>query len=67
MSRIRILFLASNPLDTNRLSLDKEIREIRTKIRASEYRDLVKLIPVLAARPDDLLQEFNDWTLDKCK
>lgn len=61
MEKIRALFLAANPLDTERLSLDKEIREITSKIRSSEYRELVELISIWAVRPDDLLQSLNTY------
>jgi hypothetical protein len=56
MDKLKILFLASNPLDTKQLHLDQEIREINVKIRAAEYRDSVELISRWAVRPDDLLQ-----------
>jgi hypothetical protein len=56
---IKVLFLASNPEGTSQLKLDEEIRSITQKIRAAEYRDEITLIPVLAARPDDLLQALN--------
>jgi len=61
MEKIRALFLAANPPDTERLSLDKEIREITSKIRASEYRELVELISIWAVQPDDLLQSLNTY------
>lgn len=61
MEKLRALFLAANPLSTERLSLDKEIREITSKIRSSEYRDLVELISIWAVRPDDLLQSLNTY------
>jgi hypothetical protein len=56
MNRVKVLFLAANPADTVRLHLDREIREIEAKIRASEYRDSLELISRWAVRPDDLLQ-----------
>ncbi|MEO8493968.1 MAG: SUMF1/EgtB/PvdO family nonheme iron enzyme [Planctomycetota bacterium] len=56
----KILFLAANPQGTSPLALDKEIREIETKIRASEHRDSVQLISKWAVRPDDLLQALNE-------
>ncbi len=59
MGKIRALFLAANPVNTERLGLDKEIREITSQIRSSEYRDLLELISVWAVRPDDLLQNLN--------
>jgi len=61
MEKARSLFLAANPQDTERLNLDKEVREITAKIRASEYRDSLELISVWAVRPDDLLQSLNSY------
>lgn len=57
---IKILFLSANPMDTNQLRLDKEIREITEKIRNSRYRDVLELVSVWAVRPDDLLQALNE-------
>jgi len=57
--KIKALFLASNPKGTTPLELDREIREITAKIRASEYRDSIDLISAWAVRPDDLLQLLN--------
>lgn len=59
MSKIKVLFLAANPIKKNILSLDEEIRAITKRIRMSEHRDSLDLIPVLEARPDDLLQALN--------
>lgn len=64
-TKIKVLFLAANPLDTISpkhppLRLDEESRAIREKIRASEHRDSVDLIPWFAARTDDLLQGLNE-------
>ena len=58
-ARLKVLFLAANPVMTARL--DEEIRFIEEKIRLTEYRDSLELIPKLAARPDDLLQELNRY------
>ncbi|MBP7960481.1 MAG: CHAT domain-containing protein [Caldilineaceae bacterium] len=58
-SRTKILFFASNPDSVKPLNLDEEIRAIRAKIRASDYRDVLDLVACLAVRPDDLLQELN--------
>jgi hypothetical protein len=57
---IKVLFVASNPLDQSQLRLDEEIRAITEKIRASEYRDSVQLVSRWAARPSDLLQALNE-------
>ena len=54
--RLKVLYLASNPFNTQTLQLDLEIREIETKIRMSEHRDSLEAIPKLAVRPDDLQQ-----------
>lgn len=59
MPKIKVLFLAANPTDTNRLQLDSEIRTITERIRAAEYRDALELISAWAVRPDDLLQLLN--------
>jgi hypothetical protein len=56
---ITCLFLAANPQDTPALRLDREIREIEAKIRASDHRDVLKLVSAWAVRPDDLLQMLN--------
>ena len=47
------------PIKKNILSLDEEIRAITKRIRMSEHRDSLDLIPVLEACPDDLLQALN--------
>lgn len=64
-AKIKVLFLAANPLDTISpqhppLRLDEEARAIREKIRLSEHRDAVELVPWFAARTDDLLQGLNE-------
>ena len=57
---IKVLFLASNPIDKPQLRLDEEIRAITEKIRASDYRDSVQLLSRWALRPPDLLQALNE-------
>lgn len=59
MSKTTVLFLAANPIKTNSLNLDEEIRAINEKIRMSDHRNSLDLISALAARPDDLLQSLN--------
>jgi len=59
---IRSVFIAANPLATNQLRLDEEIRAITAKIRASDMRDKLELISIWAARPDDLLQTLNQYS-----
>jgi len=58
MSKVKILFFAADPHST--LQLDEDVREIRVKVRAAEYRDALEFDYRLAARPDDLLQALNE-------
>jgi hypothetical protein len=60
MGSVKILFLAANPLDTQQLRLDEEIREISQRIRAADYRDTLDLVSRWAVRPDDVLQAMNE-------
>lgn len=53
-SKIKILFLAANPLDTSPLRLDKEMRDIETEIIRSRYRDKFEFIKITAVRIKDL-------------
>ena len=66
-ARTKILFVGANPITEispgicrTPLALEEEIREIHHKIQASKYRDLLDLVPRMAARPDDLIQAFNE-------
>jgi hypothetical protein len=56
MKKVKVLFVAANPMSTARLQIDEEIRSIGIKLRAAEHRDALEFIPKFAARPDDLLQ-----------
>src|SRR5438105_3466382 len=50
--KIRILFLAANPLDTvSRLQLDKEVSEITEKLRSSSHGDSLELISEWSVKP----------------
>jgi len=60
MSRT-ILVLAANPLDTDRLRLDEEIREIANGLRRASKRDDFVMQSVLAARPDDVRRAMLDF------
>lgn len=59
MSKIRVLFLAANPMGTSPLMLDEEIRAITHRTRLAEYRDLIEIVSGWAVRPDDLLLLLN--------
>lgn len=52
--KIKILFLASNPKDIHPLQLDKEVREIDSKIQVGTFRDAFDLRSQWAVRPTDL-------------
>jgi CHAT domain len=58
---IRILFVAANPVDTDPLQLGEEFREIQSKLRSSDSRAHFVLGSAWAARPDDLLQQMNEF------
>jgi len=64
MAKIKILFLSANPVGTNPLRLDEEVRAIAEKIRASEYRENLELISRPALRPDDFLQALLEHKPD---
>ena len=58
----KILILASNPVDTARIRLDKEIREIKRVIRRrAKNRDLFEIEEVLAVRPEDIRRKMLDF------
>lgn len=56
LQQVTILFVSASPSDEPRLALDEEFREIHTSIRQSTQHAAVTLIPVLAARVEDLQQ-----------
>lgn len=56
----KILFLASNPKNTEQLRLTEENREINSALERSKHRDNYKVINKLAVRPDDLRQALLD-------
>lgn len=55
-----ILVLAANPLDSERLALDEEVREIEEGLRRSRHRDLFKVEQRWAVRPQDLRRALLD-------
>lgn len=52
--KIKILFLAASPLDSSRLRLDEELREIKKQILMASERDRFELISESAVTYDDL-------------
>ena len=61
---ITVLFLASNPIDTQSLRLDAESRAIQEMIRKSDYRDTIRFETRWAVRTSDLLQAINEVNPD---
>lgn len=57
--RLKILFFASNPLDQVNLRVDEEAREIQSRLRQTEHRDLVDFASEWAVRPSDLIEAIN--------
>jgi len=55
---ITILFLTSNPQDTNRLAIDEEMREIDQKLLGTQYRDNFVVKSHWAVRISDLQTLF---------
>lgn len=58
--KITILFMASNPTDTNGLRLDEEVRSIQEQIRLSEHRDSINFESRWAVRSSDIFQAINE-------
>ena len=54
-----ILFVAANPLGTDRLALDREARAIQIELERSGFRDRFELVTRWAAEPLDLLRELR--------
>jgi len=55
---LRVLYLTANPeLD---LRTEVEVRDVRQAVRAATHRDLIDIIPLPAATPEDLLDGLND-------
>jgi Effector-associated domain 11/CHAT domain len=54
-NKIKVLFIASNPRDTSRLRLEKEMREIDLELSRAKYREKFEFKKYMEARLDDLL------------
>jgi hypothetical protein len=59
LTKHTILFLAANPLGTDRLALDQEARSIQVALERSGHRDRFELVTRWAAQPLDLLDELR--------
>lgn len=60
-SPIRILVLAANPQDSDRLRLDREVREIEEGLQRSRHRDRFVLKSIWAPRHRDLRRALLDY------
>jgi tetratricopeptide (TPR) repeat protein len=60
MAKRTILVLAANPLETTRLRVDQEMREIRAALKRASRRERFVLEERQAVRPDDLRQAMLD-------
>lgn len=58
--KLTILFLAANPVDTNRLQLDEEVRAVDEALRKGKFRDRFDLRSHWAVRYGDLQELFLD-------
>ena len=57
--RHTILFLAANPVGTDRLALDEEARAIQEELERTGHRDQFELVTRWAVEPLDLLRELR--------
>jgi hypothetical protein len=58
---MKILILAANPKNTEKLRLDEEMREIQAGLERARKREQFDLIPRWAVRPQDLLRALLDY------
>lgn len=58
--QITVLFISAEPEGLDRLRVDKEVREIQERVRASELRDSIRFEYRPAARVTDLIQHLNE-------
>ncbi|MGD2088441.1 MAG: SIR2 family protein [Candidatus Aminicenantes bacterium] len=59
--RKKILILAANPMDTKRLRLDEEVREIGEGLRLAKHRDQFEISSKWAVRLRDLRRALLDF------
>src|SRR5215213_9938377 len=58
--KIKILYLAANPVDTGHLRLQEEARELEERLRLGTRREDFQVIHCLAVRPRDLLRGLQE-------
>jgi hypothetical protein len=57
----KILILAANPAQTEHLSLDEEVREIKEALQLSKYREQFIIESNWAVRPDDIRRSILNF------
>jgi hypothetical protein len=57
----KILILAANPIDSVRLSLEREVSEIGTTLQLSKNRDRFEIAARGSVRPNELPQYLYDF------
>lgn len=57
---LKILFVATNPVDQDQLALDDEYRSVQQRLRSTERRDRIVLASRWATRPEDLIDALNE-------
>lgn len=55
----KILYLASNPVGTRKLALEREARDIQEELERSKWRHRFEFLPRLAPQPMSLLREMR--------
>ncbi len=61
---IKILFVGSNPSDTENIGVDAEFRDVQQEIASSDNRDQLNLEYLPAPRPTDLSRRLNEFQPD---
>jgi len=59
-SKIKILVLAANPVNTSQLRLGEEVRSIQAELERARYRDRFELVSQWAVRVSDLAKALLD-------
>jgi hypothetical protein len=59
--KLRVLFLAANPLTTSQLDLEGELRSLKLELQAVKYRDSIELFSEVAVQPDDLIRHVRAY------
>lgn len=58
--KIKVLFVAANPQDQEKLRLDEESRDVTRRIQMARYGRSVEVISIWAVRPEDLMEALSE-------